>query len=186
MPSSRIAQVVATATYYAIARHVPNRLGGTRIRGVLCRHIFKEMGINVHIAENVYFGRGSNIIALDNASLGKNMKIYGAAPVVLGVHCIVGPDVTLVTGDHRVKIDATGQRHVLNLDRPITVGDYTFVCANTTVVGGVTLERNSLVAAGSVVTRDVEAGWMYGGVPARKIRPLERLDPGTDGDYVAG
>lgn len=184
--SSRFGRYVALAFYYAFVAKIPNALGGLACRRWLCRRIFAEMGREVHIAENVYFGTGANIVARDHASFGKNMKIYGSAPIELGVHCIIGPDVTLVTGDHRVKLDARGNRWIMNSQRGIVIGDYTFVCANVTVTGGVTVGPSALVAAGAVVTNDVDEGWMYGGIPAKRIRELEEYQPGRDVNYLQG
>lgn len=58
----------------------------------------------------------------------------------------------------------------------VTVGDNVWVGANCTLLPGITIGDNSLIAAGSVVTRDVPANEIWGGVPARLIKPVPEGD----------
>jgi len=93
----------------------------------------------------------------------------GQGGLTLGQGVLVGPGVTLVTGDHdfrRDDLDSLDQDYV---GSPITIGDNVWIGAQATVVGGVTIGDRAVVAAGAVVTRDVAAGAVVGGVPARPL-----------------
>jgi acetyltransferase-like isoleucine patch superfamily enzyme len=55
---------------------------------------------------------------------------------------------------------------------PVKIGDGAWLCIGAMALPGVTIGENAVVAAGAVVTKDVEPGWMVGGVPARPIKKL--------------
>ena len=59
------------------------------------------------------------------------------------------------------------------LAKPIVIGKNVWIAAGVTVIGGVTVGENAVVAAGSVVTRDVPSNTLVGGNPATVIRSLE-------------
>ena len=52
-----------------------------------------------------------------------------------------------------------------------------WIGANSTILPGVTVGENAIVAAGSVVTKDVEANTIAGGVPAKKIKDIDQENP---------
>ena len=58
---------------------------------------------------------------------------------------------------------------------PIVVGNHVFIGARTTLLAGVTVGNNCIIAAGSVVTKDVDNGSVVGGVPARLIKTFEEF-----------
>jgi maltose O-acetyltransferase len=88
--------------------------------------------------------------------------------VRIGDHCLFGPHV-LVLDCH----GHTPQDHdVLDEPRPVVVEERVWVGARVTVLPGVTIGAGSTIAAGSVVTHDVPAGVVAGGVPARVLRTL--------------
>lgn len=95
----------------------------------------------------------------------------GQGGLFLGEGVLIGPGATLVTGDHdfsRHDLSSIDQDYV---GSPIVIGDNVWIGAGATVVGGVTIGDRAVIAAGAVVTRDVAAGQVVGGVPAR---PLSR------------
>ena len=56
---------------------------------------------------------------------------------------------------------------------PIEIGDDVWICAKVTINPGVKIGRGCVIAAGSVVAKDVEAGMLVGGVPAKVLRKLD-------------
>lgn len=109
-----------------------------------------------------------------------NRDAYIRQHVTIGDDVFVGPFVRLITDGH--EIGPAKRRAGANTSRPIVVGDGTWIGASVTVVGGVSIGAGCVVAAGSVVTRDVPDNTLVGGVPASPIRSLA---PGESQTVVA-
>lgn len=116
-------------------------------------------------------------------SIGKNFS-YGHYCFFDPAHCFlitIGDDVTFSTRVHLLCHDASIKKYVgyTKIGR-IDIGDHAFIGANVTVLPGVTIGSNSIVGAGSVVTKNIEAGMVYAGVPAKKLcavkEYIERFD----------
>lgn len=101
--------------------------------------------------------------------INQNCTIYDLAPVVIGDEVMIGPNVSLITSGHPLE---PSRRRAGVLARPIAIGKGAWIAAGVTVIGGVTVGEHSVVAAGSVVTKDIPANCLAGGNPARVIRPL--------------
>ena len=82
----------------------------------------------------------------------------------------IGPHCVLATEYHP---EEPSERHSL-LTRPIVVKRNAWLGANVTVLAGVTIGENSIVAAGAVVTKDVPSRMVVAGAPARIIREIHR------------
>jgi putative colanic acid biosynthesis acetyltransferase WcaF len=111
------------------------------------------------------------------SSIGPRVQVYNLGPVKVGRHASVSQDVTLCAGTH-------DHRHPgLPLVRsPITIGDGAWVAAQAFVGPGVTVGRNAVVAARTVVVKDVPPDVVVGGNPAKVIGPrLGRQAEGQGG-----
>ena len=113
---------------------------------------------------------GRNITIGRNVFINQNCTLYDLAPVSLGDDVLIGPNVSLITDGHPV---APSERTAYVVARPIVVERGVWIATGAIVIGGVTIGENSVVAAGSVVTRDVPANTLVGGNPARVIRSIE-------------
>ena len=60
--------------------------------------------------------------------------------------------------------------------RPVKIGDNVWVASSVTICGGVTIGSDTVIAAGSVVTRDIPSGVLAAGVPCKSIRPITDED----------
>ena len=81
---------------------------------------------------------------------------------------LIGPKVNLITENHPI---VPAQRKSLDL-RSILIKRNAWIGANATILAGVTVGEDAIVAAGAVVHKDVEAGTIVGGVPAKLIRKI--------------
>jgi acetyltransferase-like isoleucine patch superfamily enzyme len=82
---------------------------------------------------------------------------------------MIGPNVSLITSGHPIE---PSQRRAGVTASPIVIERNVWIAAGATIIGGVTVAENSVVAAGSVVTRDVPPNTLVGGNPARVIRSI--------------
>ena len=88
----------------------------------------------------------------------------------LGDRVQIGPHVTIVTDNHDFS-----NRSVL-ICKPVKIGNDVWIGANVTILPGVTVGENAVIAAGAVVTKDVPANSIVGGNPAKVIRTLSDQD----------
>ncbi|MDO4171752.1 MAG: DapH/DapD/GlmU-related protein, partial [Prevotellaceae bacterium] len=98
------------------------------------------------------------------------LVILDPAPVTFGDHCFIAPNCCFTTATH--PLDVERRNAGLETCKPIKVGNNVWIGANVTVLPGVTIGDGAVVAAGALVNRDVEAGTLIGGVPAKLIRRL--------------
>ncbi|MEU5422662.1 sugar O-acetyltransferase [Streptomyces sp. NPDC020667] len=97
-----------------------------------------------------------------------------AAPITIGTDVQIGPNVQLVTPTHA--LDPELRRAGWERGLPIVVGDNVWLGAGVIVCPGVTIGENTVVGAGAVVTRDLPAGVLAVGNPARVVRALDERD----------
>lgn len=93
-----------------------------------------------------------------------------SAEIRIGDRVSIGHHSVFVTAHHEV--GPPSFRAGANIGRPILVEDGSWIAAGATLLPGVTVGQSSIVAAGAVVTRDVPANVLVGGVPARPIKTL--------------
>lgn len=107
-----------------------------------------------------------------NIQVGKNVFINGGCHfqdqggITLGDDCLIGHNVVFATLNHFIE---PSERASLR-PAPIVLGKNVWVGSSSTILQGVTIGDNTIIAAGSVVTKDVPANAIVGGVPARLIR----------------
>lgn len=169
-----IARSLCLMLYYAAARHLPGSdrpysLGSRRIRGFLCRRIFKRMGKNVNIEHGAFFGSGEDIEIGDFSGLGLRCSVSG--PLSLGDNVMMGPDVLIFTQNHNFEnTDVPMIRQGNTEKRKVAVGNDVWIAARAIILPGVTIGEGAIVAAGAVVTKDVPPYAIVGGNPAKVIK----------------
>lgn len=93
------------------------------------------------------------------------------AEVSIGRNCLIGPQVSIETIHHNLLWNEEDLWGIGG--RSVTIQNNCWIGARATILGGVTIGEGSVVAAGAVVTKDVPAYSLVGGVPARFIRQLK-------------
>lgn len=123
----------------------------------LCSYVSRAVaGEGIRLGPRCWVGVGSVLAS-------------GQGGLTLGEGVLIGPGVTLVTGDHDFRRDDLASIDQDYVGSPIAIGDNVWLGTGATVVGGVTIGDRAVIAAGAVVTRDVAAGEVVGGVPARPL-----------------
>lgn len=130
----------------------------------------QKVGEHFRLIPPFYTDCGKNIRVGARVFINQNCTFYALAEISIGDDVLIGPNVSLITSEHPV---APSQRRTHLLGRPISIKNGVWIAAGSIVIGGVTVGENSVVAAGSVVTRDVPANTLVGGNPARVIRSIE-------------
>ena len=117
-----------------------------------------------------FFTAGGDEIRVGrNVFVNQNCTFYDLGGLDIGDDVLIGPNVSLITAGHPVE---PSQRRAVTIGKPIVIKRNVWIAAGATIIGGVTVGENSVVAAGSVVTKDVPPNTLVGGNPARVIRSI--------------
>ena len=139
-------------------------------REAAARELLGEAGPELDIQPGFHCDNGRNIRVGRRFTANFNVTILDGAPVTFGDYCMVGPHTLIATTGH--PLDPQGRRDRLAISKPITFGDDVWIGGNCTVLGGVNVGSNVVIAAGAVVTKDVPDNCVVAGVPARVVKEL--------------
>ena len=89
--------------------------------------------------------------------------------IVIGSSVVVNDNVTILTGSHLVDDAFFGQ-----VNMPVYIGDFAWICTGSIILPGCNIGEGAVVAAGSVVSRNVDAYSIVAGSPAKEIRKRSR------------
>ena len=145
-----------------------------RVRESILREILGDMGENVNFEPNFRCEFGSNICIGNNFFANFDCVILDCNRVVIGNNALFGPRVGLYAGNHAIHPDDRVAGGCYS--KPITIGDNVWVGAGVHIMGGITIGKNSIIGAGSVVTTDIPENVIAAGVPCRIIREITEED----------
>ncbi len=124
------------------------------VEGFIRAPFYCDYGFNIHIGEGSF--------------VNFNVTMLDLAPIRIGSHTLIGPNVQLLTAVH--PMDADERREGLECGLAITIGDDCWLGGGVTVCPGVSIGARSIIGAGAVVTHDIPADSVAVGNPARVIR----------------
>ncbi|HBI62640.1 MAG TPA: galactoside O-acetyltransferase [Lachnospiraceae bacterium] len=142
-------------------------------RAELLKEIFGEVGENVWIVPPLTAAVGKYVSIGDGTYANMNLTLIDDWKITIGKNVLFGPNVTLSTTGHPVhpKHRADGMYSF-----PITIEDNVWIGANVVILPGVTIGENSVIGAGSVVTKDIPANVVAFGSPCRVYREINEHD----------
>ena len=153
-----------------------NRLRPSQVaeREAVIRRLLGRTGKNVSIVSPFFCDYGYNIEIGENFFMNMNCVILDGAKVTFGDNVFVAPGCGFYTAGH--PLDAERRNAGLEYALPIRIGNNVWIGAQVCVLPGVTIGDNSVIGAGSVVTKDIPAGVLAAGNPCRVIRPITEAD----------
>jgi maltose O-acetyltransferase len=164
---------LALALYYGITSRIHSSDNswtiGARLNRLVVKQIFHSCGQGVNIRPRVYFGAGRNISIGDNSMLGQDSIIGSTAEVVIGNDVMMGPEVLIYTSNHGLELGAPMRLQPLH-SAPVHIGNDVWIGARCIILPAVTICDGAVIAAGAVVTADVPANAIVGGVPAKILK----------------
>lgn len=143
-------------------------------RSRLLRELLGEVGDGVVILPTLRCDYGSQIRIGPRTFVNYDCVFLDVAPITIGADCQLATRVQLMTATH--PIDPIARRQGWEYGEPITIGDNVWLGGGVIVQPGVTISEDTVVGAGAVVTRDLPAGVVAAGVPARVMREIAERD----------
>ena len=161
--------------FLTIANHLPRLNIFDRARPTILRFAGIKIGSRSTIFGPLIIrptGCAKNIEIGSGAFLSTEIRFSALKDkVIIGNNVLIGPRVMFETGGHGLRYKPGVGRGTTT--KPIQIEDEVWVGAGVIVLQGVTIGRGSVIAAGAVVTKNVEPNTLVGGVPAKFIRMID-------------
>jgi len=161
-------KILALCLYYSLLRHFPASITKygrwvRPLRRLVCVNIFKYSGKNINVERGAFFEDGAQLEVGDNSGLGINSFIIG--PVQIGKDVMMGPDVIILTSNHKFDVLDRPMRLQGHFPpRPVVISDDVWIGARAIILPGVN------IGAGTVVTKNVPDYAIVVGNPARILK----------------
>ncbi|WP_414445710.1 galactoside O-acetyltransferase [Citrobacter europaeus] len=140
----------------------------------LIREMFATVGENAWIEPPIYFSYGSNIHIGKNFYANFNFTIVDDYTVTIGDNVLIAPNVTITVTGHPVHHELRKSGEMFSF--PVTLGNNVWIGSNVVINPGITIGDNSVIGAGSVVTKNIPPDVVAVGVPCRVVRNINERD----------
>ena len=139
------------------------------VRALFSELIGKKVDDSFLLIPPFYATGGTDTRIGRNVFVNQNCTFYDLGGLDIADDVMIGPNVSLITSGHPVE---PSTRRDFTIAKPIVIERNVWIAAGATIIGGVTVGENSVVAAGAVVTKDVPPNTLVGGNPAKVIRSI--------------
>lgn len=145
---------------------------GMVIRYALLRNLAKKCGDNVTIYPGAYLFELSELSLGDNISIHPMCYINAAGGLFIGDDVSIAHATSILTKNHDWEDVSVPIKYNAEKSMPVTIQNDVWIGCGVRILPGVVIHMRSVVAAGAVVTRNVESNTLVGGVPAKMIKRL--------------
>ena len=152
----------------ALLNQMNNAVNPEEITQILSRILDKELQ-EVTVFTPLYINCGKHITIGKNVFINFDCTFLGLGGITIEDDVLIGPKVSLITENHPLNPE---ERKGL-IGKPIVIKKNAWIGANATILPGVTIGENAIVAAGAVVSKDVPDNTIVGGIPAKFIKNVQ-------------
>ncbi len=146
----------------------------TELRNEIMAELFKSVGKNVWIEPDFRCEYGKNITIENDVYINFGCIILDCAEVYIGEHTLIGPNIGIYTANHLT--DAEERINGGCYGKPVYIGKRVWIGGDVKIVAGVSIGDETVIGAGSVVTKDIPSGVVAAGNPCRVIRRITESD----------
>lgn len=144
-------------------------------RQEILKELLAEMGENCYIEPPFHANWGGHHVHLEsNIYANFNLTCVDDTHIYIGSHTMIGPNVTLATAGHPISPEQRKQAYQFN--KQIHIGRNCWLGAGVIVLPGISIGDNTIIGAGSIVTKDIPANKVAVGNPCRVIRDFSKED----------
>lgn len=144
--------------------HCVGKVPSHHYRRFFYRMFGMRIGRGSAIHMNLRLYNPCNIQIGEDSIIGEDAVLDGRAKLMIGNHVDIASEVMIYNAEHDVR-----DPNFRAICAPVIIEDYVFIGPRAIILPGVTIKKGAVVGAGAVVTKDVEAGIIVGGVPAKQI-----------------
>ena len=137
-------------------------------RGRLNKHLLKSYGSNFYLAPYTVIFSPSSVTFGNDCAVNEFVHILGGGGVTIGNGVWIANHASLITETHPADVEFIGEHPPVTAE--IVIDDHAWIGSHAVIMPGVTLGRSCIVAAGSIVTKDVPPYAIVAGVPAKILR----------------
>ncbi len=141
------------------------------IRWIFYRLAGVKMGKGAHFHIGTQFFNPANVSVGAGTIIGQNAFLDGRDTLTIGKHVDIASDVMIYNSEHNLSA-----KDFAAIQEAVSIGDYVFIGPRSIILPGVKIGKGAVVAAGAVVTKDVEDFAIVGGVPAKVIGERQEKD----------
>ena len=153
--------------------HTPPSQGDKR--GTLLKEMMAQCGENSYIEPPFHANWGGRHVHLGSGVYANVfLSLVDDGHIYIGDHVMIGPQVTICSGTHPISPEL--RQHQAQYNLPVHIEKNVWIGGNCFIMPGVTVGENSIIGAGSVVTKDIPANVIAAGTPARVLRPITEED----------
>ena len=161
------------------AKHITRLLNATletqrEERRQLVKELFAQAGDGSYIEPPFHCDYGCNTQVGKHFYCNYDCVFLDCGPITIGDNVMLGPKVALYAVNHPIDPVVRGTNY--DFPEPITIGSNVWIGGSTVVCPGVSIGDNTVIGAGSVVTKDIPANVVAAGNPCRVIRPITQAD----------
>lgn len=146
----------------------------TEKREHIMSKLISKLGSDCVILSPFFVDYGSFISIGKNTFINRNTYLMDGGGITIGEHCFIGPSCGFYTAVH--PLNAEDRNKGLEKALPIVLGDNVWLGADVKIMPGVTIGSNTVIGAGSVVTKDIEANVLAMGNPCKVKRAITDAD----------
>lgn len=146
----------------------------TEKRAEIMNKLFKRVGKNVWIEPDFHCEFGKNIEIEDDVYINFGCIILDCARVTIGKNTLLGPNI----GIYRVNHSLDRRERITGgcIGKPVHIGKNVWLGGDVKILAGITIGDDSVIGAGSVVTKDIPRGVVAAGNPCRVLRKIDERD----------
>ena len=143
-------------------------------RFYLLKEILGEMGKNIWIEPPVHMAYGSNVHIGENFYANFNLVLVDDIDIYIGDNVMIAPNVTITATGHPVAPELRTDGTQFSI--PVKIGSDVWIGSNVVILPGITIGKNSVIGAGSVVTKNIPENVVAVGNPCKVLREINERD----------
>lgn len=152
-------------------------------RNQVIKQFIGNIGDKYYFQGPIQFNYGTHTFIGDNFFANFNLMVMDDARIFIGDNVMFGPNVSLMATNHPLIAEERtsmkypdGHISVSEYAEEIHIGNNVWIAANVVILGGVSIGDETVIGAGSVVTKDIPAGYVAFGSPCRPVRKITAAD----------